>query len=82
MDQHELRRQLYRDLDSGWAVTVEFMSAIGVWMGIGALLDRWLGTWPWLLAGGALLGFVLGIYLAYLRYDQASRREEAERPRL
>lgn len=70
---------MWRDLDSGWALTVEFMTAVGVWMGIGWLLDRWLGTWPWLMAAGAALGFALGMYLAYLRYSAASHEEEERR---
>ena len=82
MDQREYRRAMWRDLDSGWALTIELMTAVGVWMGIGWLLDRWLGTWPWLLVAGAFLGFALGMYLAYIRYEATSREEEAKRPRL
>ena len=29
---------------------------------VGWLLDRWLGTRPWLLAGGLILGAVAGFY--------------------
>lgn len=47
----------------------EFLSAMLVWAGIGWLLDRWLGTGPWLLVFGALLGNGLGIYLMWLRSD-------------
>ena len=70
------RREPGPDLDTGWIVTVEFMSAIAVWMGIGWLLDRWLGTDPWLMLAGAALGFVLGMYLAFLRADERARAEE------
>lgn len=79
MDQDEFRRQAWQDLDSGWALTAEFMTAIGVWMGIGWLLDQWLVTWPWLMAVGATLGFALGMYLVYLRFSAASEIEEAKR---
>lgn len=79
MDQQEFRRQMWRDLDTGWATTVELITAVGVWTGIGWLLDRWLNTWPWLLAAGAVLGFGLGTYLAYIRHDEASRKEEEKR---
>jgi len=37
-------------------VGVEVVAALGVGVGIGLLLDRWLGTGPWML----LLFFVLG----------------------
>lgn len=30
--------------------------------GIGYFADRWLGTEPWLLIGGLLLGIVVGFY--------------------
>jgi F0F1-type ATP synthase assembly protein I len=30
--------------------------------GIGYAVDRWLGTSPWLLVGGLLLGIVVGMY--------------------
>lgn len=79
MDQHEIRRQVWRDLDTGWALTAELVSAVGVWMGIGWLLDRWLGTSPWLMAAGVALGFALGTYLVYLRYTAVSLEQEARR---
>jgi ATP synthase protein I len=30
--------------------------------GIGYALDRWLGTSPWCLLGGLLLGIIVGFY--------------------
>jgi F0F1-type ATP synthase assembly protein I len=61
---------MWQELDNGWTTTVELMTAVGVWMGIGWLLDTWLGTWPWLMVAGAFLGLGLGTYLAYLRHQQ------------
>lgn len=55
------------EMDDGWSLTAEFISAVLVWTFFGWLADRWLGTDPWLVAIGAMLGFVLGIYLAWLR---------------
>lgn len=78
----DFRRELWRDMDSGWAMTVELLTATGVWGGIGWLLDRWLETGPWLLAGGVLLGFALGMYLVFLRADEQGKAEEAKRSRL
>lgn len=71
---HANRRQLWQEFDSGWSTTAEFLSAVLAWMGIGWLLDRWLGTDPWLLAGGAFLGFALGMYLTYHRYRDRMAR--------
>jgi len=30
--------------------------------GVGYAVDRWLGTSPWFLVGGLLLGIVVGMY--------------------
>jgi F0F1-type ATP synthase assembly protein I len=73
----QFRRDAWRDLDTGWIVTVELLSAVGVWMGIGWLVDRWLATDPWFMLAGAVLGFVLGMYLAFLRAEEQSKAEEA-----
>lgn len=69
-DPAAMRRRMWQELDSGWATTIELMAAVGVWMGIGWLLDTWLGTWPWLMVAGAFLGLGLGMYLAYIRHQQ------------
>jgi hypothetical protein len=59
-----------RDRGRGWEdYLAEFLAAIFTWAGIGWLLDRWLGTEPWLLIAGAVLGNGLGIYLLWLRSD-------------
>jgi F0F1-type ATP synthase assembly protein I len=28
----------------------------------GYAVDRWMGTWPWCLVGGLILGVVVGMY--------------------
>lgn len=38
------------------------IGAILVFGVIGAALDRWLGTTPWLLFSGLMLGIVIGFY--------------------
>lgn len=75
----EFRRDMWRDADSGWAMTVELLTATGVWGVIGWLIDRWLDTEPWALAGGILLGFALGMYMVFLRAEERGRAEEAKR---
>jgi ATP synthase protein I len=42
-------------------LSAELVSAVVVGAGIGWLLDRWLGTGPWLLLGFFLLGAIAGI---------------------
>lgn len=66
----------------GVTVTAEFLSAVLVWALIGFGLDAWLETGPWLFAFGTLLGFLLGTYLAYKRYQHQSDQDDAARPRL
>lgn len=55
-------------MDDGWALTAEFISAVLTWTLIGWLADRWLGTDPWLVSVGAVLGFTAGMYLAWHRH--------------
>jgi ATP synthase protein I len=38
-----------------------FMS-VAVMLGFGWMLDRWLGTAPWLLVAGLVLGAIAGFY--------------------
>lgn len=59
------------ETDDGWSLTAEFFSAVLVWTGFGWLGDRWLGTDPWLVVSGAVLGFILGIYLVWLHATRA-----------
>ena len=51
----------------GWAlrIGVELVSALIVGVGIGYLLDRWLGTAPWLLVVFFFLGAGAGILNVY-----------------
>jgi F0F1-type ATP synthase assembly protein I len=49
---------------SGPAATVSYtlIGAIILLGGIGYALDEWLGTSPWFLFGGLVLGLVVGFY--------------------
>ncbi len=38
------------------------IGAIILFGGLGAGLDRWLGTTPWCLLGGLLLGLIVGFF--------------------
>jgi ATP synthase protein I len=56
---------------------VELLTATLTWAGIGWLVDRWLGTDPWFLATGAILGNAAGIYLVWLRGRRMDAIEQA-----
>lgn len=45
-----------------YAAGLGIFFAVLVCLGLGWLLDRWLGTAPWLLVTGLLLGSVVGLY--------------------
>jgi F0F1-type ATP synthase assembly protein I len=61
------RREAWRQLDQSSIMTVELMAAVLVWGGVGLLIDRWLGTKPWAMGIGVMVGFAAGLYLVWLR---------------
>lgn len=63
----QVRRGAWTGLDQASVMGVELMAAILTWAGIGFLIDRALGTAPWFLAIGALVGNAAGLYLIWLR---------------
>lgn len=71
---------LLRDPASSWGA--ELVAAILVWGGVGWALDTYvLRTAPWLMVSGFVLGFVLGMYLMYVRSEHSWREEQAARSR-
>lgn len=61
------RREAWRGIDQGSIMSVELLTATLVWFGIGWLVDQALGTMPWFMFAGALLGNWVGLYLLWLR---------------
>ena len=77
-------KESFTGLDHSSIMGMELLSAIMLWTGIGWLADRWLGTSPWLLVVGGLIGNFAGLYLIWLRsgrMDEAERRELQARRR-
>lgn len=55
-------------------MSAELITSTLLWFAIGWLVDRALGTMPWFMFAGALLGNWTGLYLLWLR---GQRSEEA-----
>jgi F0F1-type ATP synthase assembly protein I len=70
-------RGMWKGLDHASVMSMELISAVLLWAGLGHLLDRWLGTDPWFLAIGALVGNAAGIYLVWLRSGRIDAAEAA-----
>jgi ATP synthase protein I len=45
-----------------YAAAFNLFASVAAMCGFGWLLDRWLGTAPWLLVGGIVLGSIVGFY--------------------
>ncbi len=57
----------------GFRAGVEVVSALVVGVGLGWLLDRWLGTWPWLFLVFFILGGVAGVMNVYRLFSTGGR---------
>jgi ATP synthase protein I len=66
-----------RGMNIGFRIAVELMAALVVGVGLGVVLDDWLGTSPWLL----ILGFFLGSGAALNNVMRTARELDAERRR-
>lgn len=53
------------NLGKAWRIGVELVAALIVGVGLGWLIDRWLGTEPWGLLILVVLGFAAGLLNAY-----------------
>lgn len=61
------RRGTWRDLDQASIMTVELLSGLLVWGGLGWWVGTHWGGHPWPFVIGSFLGFAGGFYLLYLR---------------
>jgi len=64
-------------MGAGFRIAVEMLAALVVGVGLGLLLDEWLGTRPWLM----IVGFCLGSAAALRNVMRTARQLEAERRR-
>lgn len=56
----------------GYRVGIEMLAGVIGGAGIGWLLDRWLGTNPWLMVVMLFMGFGAGVLNAYRAGKQAA----------
>jgi ATP synthase protein I len=57
-DEQEVSRKSGMAYAAGLAI---FFSVLA-FLGVGWLLDRWLGTSPWLMVAGIVVGSIVGFY--------------------
>lgn len=73
-----------RALGAGYkyvSIGMTFAGGIVLFMGLGWLLDRWLGTLPLFLIAGALGGSVLSFIWVFQRLKLDETRYDAEHPK-
>jgi F0F1-type ATP synthase assembly protein I len=56
------QQEINRKSGLAYAAAFSLFSAVVAGLIAGWLMDRWLGTRPWLLVGGIVLGAVVGFY--------------------
>lgn len=45
-----------------YGAAISLFAAVAAFLAVGWMLDRWLGTRPWLLVAGIVLGSAAGFY--------------------
>ena len=56
------REEVTRKSGLAYAAGLTIFFSLLTFLGVGWALDRWLGTSPWLLVAGIVLGSVVGFY--------------------
>lgn len=62
-------------------VGLQFAGSIVLFLLVGQWLDSRLGTEPWLLIGGVMLGATAGFYSLYRQLMSETRPRDAKPPR-
>ena len=62
MAKEENQQEINRKSGLAYAAAFSLFTAVVAGLIVGWVLDRWLGTRPWLLVGGIVLGAATGFY--------------------
>jgi F0F1-type ATP synthase assembly protein I len=71
------RRELWSGVDHANIMSIELLAAILTWTAIGWFVDRALGTAPWFIVIGGLVGNFAGLYLIWLRSNRMEAADAA-----
>jgi ATP synthase protein I len=61
-ERDEEEESVNRKSSIAYAAALSLFFSVVTMLGLGWLLDRWLGTTPWLMVAGIVLGSALGLY--------------------
>ena len=62
MNSEDDQQEVNRKTGQAYAAALSLFAAVAAGLILGWLLDRWLGTRPWLLVVGLVLGAAAGFY--------------------
>jgi F0F1-type ATP synthase assembly protein I len=79
MDLLRERRELNQGLGDAFATAFELAATTGIFLGLGWLLDRWLGTAPLFMVALTLFCIIGKSVLLLATYNERMKRHEAER---
>jgi F0F1-type ATP synthase assembly protein I len=58
-----------REWGDAWSLSFTLVGLVGIFAGLGYLVDRWVGTRPWLMVAGVFVGAIFGfVYLVSLLF--------------
>jgi ATP synthase protein I len=77
MRKSSTHQQVTQAVNDGWMVGGSFFASIMSGFLLGYFADKWLGTEPWLV----ILGIVIGAYSGFLRLWHYAKQEEESRGR-
>jgi len=60
-----------------WRIIADLLGGVFVGLALGFVVDRFLGTNPWGLIGGVLLGFAISIWMAWRTAQRITAQAKA-----